>query len=74
MAKEERMKVTLHTANKPARSLSDIDCSHGCERKTKKLILQVALGGREKPALQRNPPNLANEIYFDNQGAATSKF
>lgn len=35
---------------------------------------QVALGGREKPSFSRHPRALANDIYFDNQGAATSTF
>ncbi|PAV68247.1 hypothetical protein WR25_11010 [Diploscapter pachys] len=33
--------------------------------------LEVALGGREKPRI-RVPRNLEDEIYFDNQAAATS--
>ncbi|GMT08865.1 hypothetical protein PFISCL1PPCAC_162 [Pristionchus fissidentatus] len=36
--------------------------------------LEVALGGREKPSLSRHPRSLGNDIYFDNQGAATSTF
>ncbi|GMS77908.1 hypothetical protein PENTCL1PPCAC_83 [Pristionchus entomophagus] len=36
--------------------------------------LEVALGGREKPSFSRHPRAMANDIYFENQGAATSTF